>query len=193
MDHLFLEVPATLRLLVKESAVEVCHVSSRLRWTSLASRLQSSSERAGRSTNDFFRIETSSQSTSHDVNVSPSPQLPLKLREDCPGDCECSKSRIACSCHFSVERRSRRCTRITTWAASCCVSSWRLTCRWSQPRSTVRGTTCSLSMSSWSGARRLHGQGHDASVVTVFVGADVCLVCRNYGQACASCARHCLC
>lgn len=93
MDDLVLEVLATLRLLVKKSAVDVRHVSSRLRWTSLAPRLQSSRDSASLRMISFFEA-SSSQSTSHDVNVSPSQHLPLKLRKGCPGGCECSKSRI---------------------------------------------------------------------------------------------------
>lgn len=56
MGYLILEVLATLRLLVKKFAVEARHVSSRWRWTSLASRLQSSRDGASLSTNELSQL-----------------------------------------------------------------------------------------------------------------------------------------
>ena len=83
MDDLVLEVLATLRLLVKKSAVDVRHVSSRLRWTSLAPRLQSSRDSASLRMISFFEA-SSSQSTSHDVNVSPQPAPAVEITEGVP-------------------------------------------------------------------------------------------------------------
>jgi hypothetical protein len=75
----------------------------------------------------------------------------MKLRKGCPGDCECSKSRIACSCHFSVERCSRRCTLYVVHDLG----------------SVVLCVVLEIDMQIVPAA--LHSQGHDMFVVDVFM------------------------